>query len=119
MTPPINARIDQLAESCVANMGDIFWDFDSVVDAAGQYTDPYQVALAAVKETLQEFAEQVDTSSVYPASLCNEYMALIADVGDESSNDEITVALIRDAAWTERGAREMIHLARQYGTSIL
>jgi hypothetical protein len=51
--------------------------------------------------------------------LLSEYDALIADVGDDATDEQIVAALVRDAAWTERGAGEVLHLARRYGTSIL
>ncbi|MGE0481992.1 MAG: hypothetical protein AB7Q17_16140 [Phycisphaerae bacterium] len=51
--------------------------------------------------------------------LLSEYYALIADVGDDATDEQIVSALVRDADWTERGAREVLQLARRYGTSIL
>lgn len=51
--------------------------------------------------------------------LASEYDTLIADVGEDASDDQIVAALVRDADWTEQGAREILQLARKYGTSIL
>jgi len=49
--------------------------------------------------------------------LLNEYAALVATAG---ARDELIVgALVRDAAWTEEGAAEVLWLAQRYGTSIL
>lgn len=52
-------------------------------------------------------------------ALVTEYDALIADVGDDATDAQIVAALVRDADWTEHGAREVLRLARTYGTSIL
>lgn len=51
--------------------------------------------------------------------LVSEYDTIIADVGEDATDDQIVAALVRDADWTERGAREVLQLARKYGTSIL
>ncbi|MGE0481314.1 MAG: hypothetical protein AB7Q17_12660 [Phycisphaerae bacterium] len=51
--------------------------------------------------------------------LLSEYDALIAGVGDDATDKQIVGALVPDADWTERGAREVLQLARTYGTSIL
>ncbi len=52
-------------------------------------------------------------------TLAQEYDTIIADVGEEAVDEQIVAALVRDAAWTEPGARELLQLARNYGTSIL
>ena len=51
--------------------------------------------------------------------LVSEYDTIIADVGEDATDDQIVAALVRDADWTERGAREVLQLAQKYGTSIL
>lgn len=51
--------------------------------------------------------------------LASEYDTVIAEVGEDASDDQIVAVLMRDADWTEQGAREVLHLARKYGTSIL
>ncbi len=119
MPTTTNPRIATLAESCVNDMGDIFWDFDAARDAAGQYMDPRYVALEAVKKTLTELAEQMDTSVVYPASLRDEYRTVLADLPESPTDAAVIGILVSESAWTERGAREVVQLARRYGWSIL
>lgn len=119
MATTTNRRIESLAESCVDDMGDIFWDFDPVRDAAGQYTDPRYVALESVKKSLRELAEQMDTSIVYPAGLRDEYETVLADLPESPTDRAVIGALVSESAWTERGAREVVQLARNYGWSIL
>lgn len=52
-------------------------------------------------------------------ALAAEYETLIANVGEDATDEQIVAALARDADWTEHGAREVLQLARKYGTSIL
>jgi len=47
-----------------------------------------------------------------------EYETLVAEVGKDSGDERIGTALVRDADWTEARAREVLRLARMYGTSI-
>jgi spore coat protein CotH len=42
-----------------------------------------------------------------------------ARVGKDAADETIIAALVRDGDWTEHGAREVVQLARKYGTSIL
>lgn len=51
--------------------------------------------------------------------LIAEYDTLIALLGDKATDSQIIAALVCDADWTEQGAREVLQLARKYGTSIL
>jgi len=51
--------------------------------------------------------------------LLSEYEIIIAQVGEDATNEQIVAALMRDADWTEQGASEVLQLARKYGTSIL
>lgn len=51
--------------------------------------------------------------------LASEYDTLIAELGEDATDDQIVAVLVRDADWTEQGAREVLQLARKYGTSIL
>ncbi|MBX3393787.1 MAG: hypothetical protein KF841_00325 [Phycisphaerae bacterium] len=51
--------------------------------------------------------------------ILQEYEDLIARVGEDATDEQIVAALVRDSAWTDRGAREVLQLARKYGTSIL
>jgi len=51
--------------------------------------------------------------------LLSEYEIIIAEVGENATDEQIVAALVRDSAWTEQGACEVLQLARKYGTSIL
>ena len=51
--------------------------------------------------------------------LLSEYQTIISNVGEDATDEAIIAALVRDSAWTEQGAREVLQLARKYGTSIL
>lgn len=51
--------------------------------------------------------------------LVSEYESIVAELGKDPSDEAIIAALVRDAEWTEQGARTVLLLARQYGTSIL
>lgn len=52
-------------------------------------------------------------------TLLAEYETIIADLSAEATDDQIVRALVERGDWTERGAREVLQLARRYGTSIL
>jgi hypothetical protein len=51
--------------------------------------------------------------------LVTEYETLIACLPEHATDEQIVAALVNDADWTEPGAREVLHLAKNYGTSIL
>lgn len=52
-------------------------------------------------------------------TLLSEYETIIASVGQNASDDQIIAALACDSDWTREGARDVLQLARTYGTSIL
>lgn len=52
-------------------------------------------------------------------TLLAEYGSIMADLGQDATDDQVVMALVDRADWTEQGAREVLHLARRYGTSIL
>ncbi len=58
-------------------------------------------------------------SAVMTDVLLSEYETIFASVGDDATDEAIIATLMRDADWTEQGAREVLQLARTYGTSIL
>jgi len=58
-------------------------------------------------------------AAVFISTLLTEYEIIIAKVGADATDEQIIAALVRDSAWTEQGACEVLQLARQYGTSIL
>ncbi len=51
--------------------------------------------------------------------LLSEYEVILAEVGEDATNEQIVAALVRDGDWTEQGASEVLQLAQKYGTSIL
>jgi len=52
-------------------------------------------------------------------TLLAEYETIIIDLGAEPTDQEIVRALVERGEWTEKGAREVLQLARRYGTSML
>jgi len=58
-------------------------------------------------------------SEVITDVLLSEYEGIIANVGENANDETIIAALVRDGDWTEQGARVVVRLAREYGTSIL
>lgn len=114
-----DVHISRLADYCVANMGDIFWDYDEQRDASRGFREPSKVATDSVIETLREFATSLESSNVYSNAIRMEYRELVVRLGDDASDKEIREALISDAAWTSVGAGTVLGLAKQYGMSIL
>ena len=119
MTPTIDPHICNLARECIDSMGDIFWDYNAARDRLGDYTEPYQVAVAAVEQSLKCFAERFDTSPIFPRSLRDEYSAIIGEVADSTDDAAVIGALVASADWTQNGAQAIVRLARQYGTAVL
>jgi hypothetical protein len=52
-------------------------------------------------------------------TLLAEYETIITDLGAEATDEQIVRALVERGDWTEQGARELLQIARRYGTSIL
>jgi len=52
-------------------------------------------------------------------TLLAEYEAMVTDLGKDATHEQIVRALVERGDWTEQGARELLQLARRYGTSIL
>ena len=119
MTTASDSDIRTLAQACVDDMGDIFWDYDPDRHTIGDYSDPFKVAVMSVQRTLQHFAERSGVSALYPASLRDEYTGIIADLPDSPDDASLIAALVAKADWTEQGAHVIVLLARRYGTSIL
>ena len=119
MSTSTDPRLRLIAQECVENMGDIFWDYEPKRDKLGDYTDPYNVAIAEVEKSLQQFSERFDTSRTYPGSLREEYATIVSALGLEPSEDALIRALVDQADWTEEGAQAVVNLALQYGTSVL
>lgn len=51
--------------------------------------------------------------------LLSEYETYVAEVGHDAPSEAIMAILVRDGAWTESGARLILSLAQNYGTSML
>jgi hypothetical protein len=49
-------RINDIAEQCLAEMGDVFWDYDPVRDHGLDFEDPHERARSAVIAALQRLA---------------------------------------------------------------
>ena len=109
----------QTALNCVSDMGDIFWDYDARRDASGQFRDPSEVAADAVEKTLREVVVDVLSANRADAILRAEYETLIAELPKTPTDEQIIGTLVANADWTRKGAREVLQLARRYGTSIL
>jgi len=58
-------------------------------------------------------------NELMPEILLAEYETIITDLGAEATDEQIVRALVERGDWTEQGAREVLQLARRYGTSIL
>jgi hypothetical protein len=122
---PTQTRLDlaALADECVADMGDIFWDYDERRDADGDHTDPRTVAVAAVRAALArvEQAQSVATSDreVRLAVLRREYAQLLAALPEQATDRMIVEALVVKADWTRAGGRTVLALAQRYGTFVL
>jgi hypothetical protein len=97
-------------------MGDIFWDFDASRAPKLGHTDPHEVAAKAIEQLLRQVAPQTEENTMYPMVLRSEYAAIVAEVRDPDDDGALTRALVSDAAWTDGGAREIVSLARRYGT---
>ncbi len=59
MNKRLQAEIRRIANQCIFDMGDIFWDRDAYADAAG-YADPFETARACIVQTLEDFATRHD-----------------------------------------------------------
>lgn len=115
-----SAYIRQIACDCVTEIGDLLRDTDSFENQQdGDRTNSRNLAISAVERTLQEFAERFNTSDVYSVVLRNEYANIAMRLPETPSDDSLVCALCTESAWTVEGARLVIDLANQYGTSIL
>ena len=52
-------------------------------------------------------------------TLLAEYEALIANLGEHATDEQLGQAIVEQADWTESGARTIVKLARDYGTAVL
>lgn len=113
-------RLLMMAKACVQSMGDVFGDADAARRSPmHDYSDPREIATACVEETLQDLAVQLDTSAVYPSTLRDEYSGILAEIPKTTDDAALAKILAENAEWTSNGARVVVRLARQYGTSVL
>jgi hypothetical protein len=119
VSPISDALIDHYAESCVNEMGDIFWDYEPERDDSGQFADPYQVAARAVRQTLRAFAEEnhFDSSSAKSTTEAGE--SIIVVMGMNATDEEGTTTLAKIRESSEDRAAVVLQLARQYGAGLL
>ena len=110
--------IDELAEDCVEDMGDIFWDYETAPADHG-YSDPVKVAMQAVRATIHKFARLHESTTIYPSSLRQEYADLVGRIGYRADGSDIAQALSTDADWTKETATTLVDLARRHGTFVL
>lgn len=109
----------QTAVDCVSAMGDIFWDFKPERDVPLEFRDPSDVATDAVERTLREVVFDAVGANRAAIGLRSEYETLIAELPEVPTDDQVIGTLIANGDWTNNGAREVLQLARRYGTSIL
>lgn len=112
-------NLHQTAVKCVSEMGDVFWDYDRRRDAPLEFRDPTKIAVETVEKTLREVIYDALSAERATVNLNSEYETLIAELPDESTDEHIIGTLVVNADWTPNGAREILLLARRYGTSIL
>jgi len=111
--------LHEMADDCVDNMGDIFWDYDARRDTLGDYRDPREVAVGTVERTLRRMVANLSSSEPNLSRLHAEYTAIIADLPTPLDRARLLRELVKQADWTEHSAREVLTLAQQYGTSAL
>ena len=119
MSSYASTDLRQTAIDCVSEMGDVFWDYDPERDAPLEYRDPYEIAVETVEKFLREVIFDAMTAERATVSLKSEYEALMAELPEASTDEQIIGTLVGNADWTANGAREILQLARRYGTSIL
>ena len=52
-------------------------------------------------------------------TLLAEYEIIIADLGEDETQEQIVRALVECGVWTEKGARAVVTLAHEYGVFVL
>jgi hypothetical protein len=119
MNKSLSRDVHQTAIDCISEMGDIFWDYDAGRDAAYGFRDPYEIAVEAVEKTLCDVVFDARDANHSAFSLKSEYDTLIAELPEDGTDEQIIGALVANADWTDTGAREILVLARRYGTSSL
>jgi hypothetical protein len=52
-------------------------------------------------------------------TLVAEYETIIADLGEQATDEKIVRTLVERADWTQQGARAVVMLSRKYGVFVL
>lgn len=112
-------RYRRLAEQCVANMGDIFWDFEPSRDLRREFTEPSQVALLAIEKTLRDLAESMQSIGKYSRSLNLKYAQIVRSLPNAPSDDAIIESLTSKGDMERATARDIVRLARRNGVQKL
>ena len=58
MNRSLQIEIHKMAEGCVAEMGDIFWDYVPQRDHPLGFREPYEVAVDAVESMLTKYLQE-------------------------------------------------------------
>lgn len=119
MNTSLSTDLRQTAIDCVSEMGDVFWDYDAGRDAPRGHRDPSEIAVDSVEKTLRETVFDALRAERAAFGLVSEYETLVAELPESSTEAQLVGSLVANADWTPRGAREILKLARRYGTSIL
>lgn len=59
------------------------------------------------------------TTAEHVECLVDEYQTLIVEVDDLDDDSKLERLLMTEAEWSQRGAHEILRLARYYGTFVL
>jgi len=110
--------VHDLAVRCVAEMGDIFWDFDGTRDAPGDFSDPRDVAEKVVGKAMRECLSIAGLTTLTDEPTASDHATLIAQLPNKPSNAQIIRAL-KNVNWTQKAAIEIIRLARTCQISAL
>src|SRR4051812_42095953 len=107
MSVHVDIDIRARAESCIQDMGDVFWDWTPERATASGYSNPAEVATKSVEEAMWLLHNDLERGSLCPKSLREEYATLVSEAGAESGDSRLVAALVRDADWTRRGAAQV------------
>lgn len=113
------ARLKELAQDCVENMGDVFWDYNVNRDSPLGYSEPSQVAMESVEATLRELVEYVGSDAVSANSLGTEYRSIVDRVGKDSGDTLLLAEIVAKGDLSHGDAGAVSQLARSYGTRLL
>lgn len=113
------ARLKELAQDCVENMGDVFWDYNVNRDSPLGYSEPSQVAMESVEATLRELVEYMGSDAVSANSLVIEHRSIVDRVGKDSGDMLILAEIVDKGDLSLGDASAASQLARSYGARLL